>query len=87
MQPIKLYSRPIGPNPWKVAIILSILQLPYETIFVDFAEVKREPYVDLCPNGRVPTIVDPNKRITIWESGAIVNYLIETYDPSHQLQQ
>ncbi|KAL3429423.1 hypothetical protein BDV09DRAFT_190143 [Aspergillus tetrazonus] len=51
MQPIKLYSHPIGPNPWKVAIILSILQLPYETIF----------------------------------SGAIVNYLTETYEPSHQL--
>ncbi|KAL6230154.1 hypothetical protein BDW75DRAFT_223392 [Aspergillus navahoensis] len=85
MQPIKLYSHPIGPNPWKVAIILSILKIPYETLMVDFADVKKAPYVNLCPNGRLPTIVDPNKGITLWESGAIVNYLIETYDPSHQL--
>ncbi|KAL4903987.1 hypothetical protein BDW74DRAFT_31384 [Aspergillus multicolor] len=85
MRPIKLYSHPIGPNPWKVAIILSILKVPYETLMVDFADVKKAPYLDLCPNGRLPTIVDPNKGITLWESGAIVNYLIETYDPSHQL--
>ncbi|RAL13453.1 glutathione S-transferase family protein [Aspergillus homomorphus CBS 101889] len=85
MQPITLYSHPIGPNPWKVALILSALQIPYETVTVDFADVKKSPYVDLCPNGRLPTIVDPNKDITLWESGAIVNYLIETYDPSHRL--
>ncbi|KAL3255725.1 hypothetical protein ABHI18_008098 [Aspergillus niger] len=85
MQPITLYSHPIGPNPWKVAIILSALHIPYEMIMIDFTEVKKEPYVSLCPNGRLPTIVDPNKNITLWESGAIVNYLIETYDQSHQL--
>ncbi|PYH83368.1 glutathione S-transferase Ure2-like protein [Aspergillus uvarum CBS 121591] len=86
MQPITLYSHPIGPNPWKVALILSALHLPYETVMVDFADVKKPPYVNLCPNGRLPTIVDPNQNnLTLWESGAIVNYLIETYDSSHQL--
>lgn len=43
MLPITLYSHPYGPNPWKVAIILEELGIPYETRFVDFSEVKKEP--------------------------------------------
>ncbi|CAG8909685.1 unnamed protein product [Penicillium egyptiacum] len=85
MKPIILYSHPIGPNPWKVAIVLSSLDIPYETIFVDFKDVKLPPYIDLNPNGRLPAIVDPNNDIQLWESGAIVHYLIETYDLSHQI--
>lgn len=30
-------------------------------------------------------IHDPNTNLTLWESGAIVTYLIETYDKSHSL--
>lgn len=30
----------------------------------------------------VPAIEDPNTGITLWESGAIIEYLVETYDPS-----
>lgn len=32
------------------------------------------------PNGRVPAIEDPNTKLTIWESGTIMEYLVETYD-------
>lgn len=32
------------------------------------------------PNGKVPVIHDPNTNVTLWESGAIISYLIETYD-------
>lgn len=85
MQPITLYSHEIGPNPWKVAIILSALGLEYKTIFVSFDEVKLPPFTDINPNGRVPAIHDPNRNITLWESGAIVQYLIDTYDVSHKL--
>ncbi|RHZ43422.1 uncharacterized protein CDV56_101487 [Aspergillus thermomutatus] len=34
------------------------------------------------PNGRVPAIEDSNTGITLWESGAIIEYLVERYDPS-----
>ncbi|KAJ5956939.1 hypothetical protein N7501_011218 [Penicillium viridicatum] len=85
MQPITLYSHEIGPNPWKVAIILSALGLEYKTIFVSFDEVKLPPFTDINPNGRLPAINDPNRNITLWESGAIVQYLIDTYDVSHKL--
>lgn len=84
MLPITLYSHQYGPNPWKVAIILEELHLPYETKFIDFKAVKEEPYISLNPNGRLPTIQDPNTNITLWESGAIVEYLIEQYDRSSQ---
>ncbi|CAG7936890.1 unnamed protein product [Penicillium salamii] len=85
MQPITLYSHEIGPNPWKVAIILEALGLEYKTIFISFDEVKLPPFIDVNPNGRLPAIIDPNNNITLWESGAIVQYLIDTYDVSHKL--
>ncbi|KAJ5474496.1 hypothetical protein N7475_004062 [Penicillium sp. IBT 31633x] len=85
MKPITLYSHAIGPNPWKVAIVLESLGLPYETIFVDFKDVKQPPYVDINPNGRLPAIIDPNNGTQLWESGAIVHYLIETYDLDHEI--
>ncbi|TGO36238.1 hypothetical protein BHYA_0131g00160 [Botrytis hyacinthi] len=85
MLPITLYSHPFGPNPWKVALILEELNIPYTTKFVDFSEVKKEPYTQLNPNGRLPSIQDPNTDITLWESGAIIEYLIEKYDVKHQL--
>ncbi|KAL6918821.1 hypothetical protein FSST1_002847 [Fusarium sambucinum] len=84
MQPIILYSHQQGPNPWKVALILEELGLPYETKFVNFTDVKKEPYVSLNPNGRLPAIVDPNTDMKLWESGAIVNYLIEQYDQAER---
>jgi glutathione S-transferase len=74
-----------GPNPWKVAIILNELNLPYTTEIMDFSELKKEPFENLNPNGRVPVIEDPNTGVTMWESGAIIEYLLETYDTSHSL--
>ncbi|KAL2675576.1 hypothetical protein Neosp_011763 [[Neocosmospora] mangrovei] len=85
MQPIILYSHQYGPNPWKVALVMEELEIPYETRFVNFTDVKKEPYLSLCPNGRLPAIEDPNTGLTLWESGAIVNYLIEKYDKDHKL--
>lgn len=34
-----------GPNPWKVAIILNELNVPYETEIMDFADLKKGPSV------------------------------------------
>lgn len=81
-----LYSHELGPNPWKVAMILEELGLTYHTIFIDFSEVKSAPYTKLCSNGRLPTIVDHhNDDFTIWESGAIILYLVERYDPDEKM--
>ncbi|MDI1485272.1 MAG: hypothetical protein OHK93_000409 [Ramalina farinacea] len=74
-----------GPNPWRVAIILEELGLPHETEFMDNQKVKAKPFTDINPNGRVPAIEDPNTGTTLWESGAIVQYLVETYDKENKI--
>ncbi|KAK0934282.1 hypothetical protein LTR29_014138 [Friedmanniomyces endolithicus] len=84
MKPIKLYSHAGGPNPWKVAIFLNELDLPYETEFMQFPDLKKEPFESINPNGRVPAIEDPNTGMKVWESGAIIEYLLETYDESNK---
>lgn len=81
IKPIKLYDAPGGPNPPKVEMILNELGVPYETITVLFQDLKKPEYEAINPNGRVPSIVDPNNNnLTLWESGAIVEYLIDRYD-------
>ncbi|ROV94363.1 hypothetical protein VPNG_09409 [Cytospora leucostoma] len=85
LKPIKLYWRNQVPNPSKVLIILEELNLPYESSWVELDGLKKKPYTDINPNGRVPAIEDPNRNITLWESGAIVQYLIDTYDKDHKI--
>ncbi|KAI1778210.1 glutathione transferase [Hypoxylon cercidicola] len=87
MQPFKVYNGPHGqgPNPWKVIIVLEELGLPYDIVWIPYSEIKSEPYTSLNPNGRLPSMIDPNKNITLWESGAIINYLIATYDTELRL--
>jgi len=84
-KPIKLYSHAMGPNPWKVAIILEELNLPFESIYMDFGDLKKEPFESVNPNGRVPAIEDPNTGLKLWESGAIIEYLLDTYDTTNKL--
>lgn len=62
--------------------MLEELKVPYETILHDFPELKQEAFEKLNPNGRTPAIEDPNTGIVLWESGAIIEYLIDTYDKS-----
>ncbi|EHL02127.1 Glutathione S-transferase (GST), C-terminal [Glarea lozoyensis ATCC 20868] len=84
IKPIKMWGK-AGPNPSKVHIILLELGIPHELIDVPFSDVKSPEYVKVNPNGRLPTIHDPNTNITLWESGAIIEYLIERYDTKHTL--
>jgi glutathione S-transferase len=60
--------------------VLEELELAYESRLLELSEVKEKPFTDLNPNGRVPALTDPNTGLTIWESGAIIQYLVETYD-------
>ncbi|KPM45543.1 hypothetical protein AK830_g973 [Neonectria ditissima] len=80
LKPITLWGHDSGPNAWKVAMILEELSIPYTFKMIEFPDMKKESYESINPNGRVPAIEDPNTGITLWESGAIIEYLIETYD-------
>jgi glutathione S-transferase len=86
LKSITVYNHPNGPNPWKVILILEELGIPYESKFLQFPEMKQPAFEAVCVNGRVPAIEDPNTPITLWESGAIVEYLVETYDKGDKLR-
>lgn len=85
LKPITLWGHTAGPNPWKVAMVLEELNVPYETKILEFPEMKQPAFEKININGRVPAIEDPNTGITIWESGAIVEYLVETYDKEKKM--
>jgi glutathione S-transferase len=85
IKPLKIYGGVLGPNPSKVMIVLCALNIPYELINIMFKDVKGEEYVKLNPNGRLPTLEDPNTSMKIWESGAIIEYVIDKYDTDFKL--
>lgn len=67
MLPLTLWGHWGAPNPYKVSIILEALKLPYKTNFLEFSEVKHKSYIKLNPNGRLPTLQDPNTGVTLFE--------------------
>ncbi|KAI0659287.1 glutathione S-transferase C-terminal-like protein [Cubamyces menziesii] len=83
-----LYGTVVPPNPMKVAIVLEELGLDYEIVPIDIStgEQKSPEFLKLNPNGRVPALVDhSNGDFVIWESNAILLYIIEKYDKEHKL--
>ena len=76
---IDLYTAPT-PNGWKASVTLEELELPYETHTVNLTKnEQKEPwYLEICPNGRIPAIVDRDEGgLAIWESGALMVHCAE----------
>lgn len=76
---IDLYTA-ATPNGWKASIALEEMGLEYEVHHLNLGELdqKQESYLQLNPNGRIPTIVDrDNDDFAVFESGAILIYLAE----------
>jgi glutathione S-transferase len=68
------------PNGWKASITLEELELPYEVHPVNLGagEQKQEWFLAICPNGRIPAIVDRSADdLAVFETGAIMIYLAE----------
>jgi len=78
--PIQLYYWPT-PNGWKISIMLEECGLPYDVRLVNIGRGEQftPEFLAIAPNNRIPAIVDPNgpdgKPISIFESGAILQYL------------
>jgi GSH-dependent disulfide-bond oxidoreductase len=79
---LDLYTWPT-PNGRKVPILLAELDWPYELHLVNLGrnEQKRREYLAINPNGKIPALVDTEGTggglVTVFESGAILQYLAE----------
>ena len=75
---IKLYTFST-PNGRKPAIMLEELQLPYTIHKIDIGKGEQfsPEFVAINPNSKIPAIVDTEKNINVFESGAILIYLAE----------
>ncbi|MEJ5988465.1 glutathione S-transferase N-terminal domain-containing protein [Ramlibacter sp. PS3R-8] len=72
------------PNGWKISIMLEECGLPYRLVPVDITRSAQfEPaFLEISPNNRIPAIVDHGppggaEPVSIFESGAILQYLAE----------
>lgn len=65
------------PNGHKVSVALEEMGLPYQVRAIDLmkGEQKEPWFLEICPNGRIPAIVDDG--FAVFESGAILLYLAE----------
>lgn len=79
---IKLYGM-FSPNVAKIILALEELDLPWQFEYVDVfgGEQFSDEFGALTPNRKVPVIIDDEgpggEPMTLWESGAILNYLAE----------
>jgi GST-like protein len=79
-KPIDLYYWPT-PNGYKISIMLEECRLPYTVVPVNISKGDqfKPEFLAISPNNRMPAIVDHDgpggKPISIFESGAILQYL------------
>ncbi|KAI4238988.1 MAG: hypothetical protein LQ349_000669 [Xanthoria aureola] len=82
------------PNGQKASITLEELGIQYEVKNIEINKnVQKESwFLQINPNGRIPAIVDKNpapnghvREKRIFESGALMLYLCQRYDPQNQL--
>lgn len=80
---IRLYGHPLSGHAHRVALMLSLLGLPYRTIDVDLVHGAHKAPAFVARNnpfGQVPVLEDGD--FAIADSNAILVYLAGRYDPS-----
>lgn len=89
MSKITLYTGQT-PNGIKISIALEELGIPYTAYKIDMStkEQKSEWFTRINPNGRIPAITDTytdGEEIHIFESGSILQYLVQRYDQDYKI--
>jgi glutathione S-transferase len=73
---IKLYHAPLSRSV-RVVWLLEEMGLPYELRAAPLEPTMPKPFAQKTPTGKVPTIEDDG--VTMFESGAILEYVLEKY--------
>ena len=82
------------PNGQKASIALEELELPYEVKNIEISKnvQKEDWFLKINPSGRIPALVDrtptadgKRREKRIFESGAMILYLCQRYDPENKL--
>ncbi|MDG3084868.1 glutathione S-transferase [Vibrio hannami] len=81
--PIRLYRNPKSGHCHRVELMLSLLDLPYETIDLDMTNGahKAPEYLQINPFGQVPAIDDNG--VVLSDSNAILIYLEKKYNDGY----
>jgi glutathione S-transferase len=77
----KTISSPI----YQALIELNIVDNPVHVATLSFSDLKTPEHLARNPMGTSPTFVDVATGIDIWESGAVLTYLLQAYDTQHVL--
>ncbi|MFY1831410.1 glutathione S-transferase family protein [Myxococcus fulvus] len=74
---MKLYFHPMSGNSRRVLLVATHLDVPLERVMVDLpkGEQRATSHLDRNPNGLVPVLDDDG--FLLWESRAIMQYLVE----------
>ena len=78
-QQLTIWGRANSVNVQKVLWCLAELDLGYERIDagMQFGKNNEAAYLEMNPNGRVPTLVDGD--YVLWESNSVMRYLCMAY--------
>jgi glutathione S-transferase len=76
---MKLYMTDVSGNSYKVRVLASILNVPYEKVHIDWEtrEHKKTPFLRLNPRGQVPVMEIEGK--VFWDSAAHLVYIARKY--------
>lgn len=82
---LTIWGRANSINVQKVLCCCDELGLAYERVDagMQFGQVNTAAYLAMNPNGLIPTLVDGD--VVLWESHAIMRYLVRRYDSEHML--
>ena len=80
---LKVWGRDSSSNVQKVMWAVTEMSLPHERIDIGgpFGKNREKAYLDMNPNGLVPTI-EEDDGFTLWESNSIVRYLAAKHKSS-----
>jgi glutathione S-transferase len=68
----------------QILIELGVVDDPIAVKELSFPELKSSTHLVINPMGTSPAFHDTDLDVTMWESGAILDYLLERYDPKNQ---